>query len=56
MATGTAVRAGASAPAPVRSRDGVRARRGSAAPFVLPNLVLCLVFLFYPLVMAFVIS
>ncbi len=57
MATGTA--APPSAPAagrPLRSRDGARARRGSAAPFVLPNLLLCLVFLFYPLVMAFVIS
>jgi ABC-type sugar transport system permease subunit len=28
----------------------------SAAPFLVPNLVLCTVFLFYPLVMAFVIS
>ena len=56
MAADTAVRAGAAAGRPVRSRDGVRARRGSAAPFVLPNLLLCLVFLFYPLVMAFVIS
>jgi len=56
MAADTAVRAGPAAGRPVRSRDGVRARRGSAAPFVLPNLLLCLVFLFYPLVLAFVIS
>ena len=56
MAVDTAVPAGAATRRPVRSRDGVRARRGSAAPFVLPNLLLCVVFLFYPLVMAFVIS
>ena len=35
---------------------GVRRRTPSAAPFLVPNLVLCVVFLFYPLVMAFVIS
>ena len=56
MATGTVARPGAVTRRPLRSRDGVRARRGSAAPFVVPNLLLCLVFLFYPLVMAFVIS
>ncbi len=56
MAADTAVRAGPAAGRPVSSRNGARARRGSAAPFVLPNLLLCLVFLFYPLVMAFVIS
>jgi multiple sugar transport system permease protein len=55
-ATGTVARPGAVGGRPVRSRDGVRARRGSAAPFVLPNLLLCVVFLFYPLVLAFVIS
>ena len=56
MAADTAVRARPAAGRPLRSRDGVRAQRGSAAPFVLPNLLLCLVFLFYPLVLAFVIS
>ena len=56
MAADTAVRVGRATGRPVRSRDGVRARRGSAAPCVLPNLLLCLVFLFYPLVLAFVIS
>jgi multiple sugar transport system permease protein len=56
MAANTAVQARPAAGRPLRSRDGVRARRGSAAPFVLPNLLLCLVFLFYPLVLAFVIS
>jgi multiple sugar transport system permease protein len=57
VATGTAAPPAAPAAGrPLRSRDGARARRGSAAPFVLPNLLLCLVFLFYPLVMAFVIS
>jgi multiple sugar transport system permease protein len=56
VATGTVPRAGVPARRPLRSGDGVRARRGTATPFVLPNLLLCLVFLFYPLVMAFVIS
>jgi ABC-type sugar transport system permease subunit len=56
VAADTAVRAGTPPRRPVGSRTGVRARRGSAAPFVLPNLLLCVVFLFYPLVMAFVIS
>ena len=54
-ATTAAVASAAQGPRP-GARTGVRARRGSAAPFLLPNLVLCVVFLLYPLVMAFVIS
>ncbi|GAB3678214.1 carbohydrate ABC transporter permease [Angustibacter aerolatus] len=55
-ATGEAAAAVVRRPRPAPRRRGSRRTGLLAVPFVLPNLVLCAVFLFFPLVMAFVVS